>query len=107
MDNLGRSLGTDFKIELCNISEGGLSFLVRISQKVNGRLLLGRKLQIQFPAIDKSSEGITVIGDILAVKNTYAVENDYTLHMKFDSLMDRKQLHDIVMAMQQESPVVK
>ncbi len=104
---MGRSLGTDFKIELCDISEGGLSFLVRISQKVNGRLLLGRKLQVHLPAVDKNCEGVTVVGDILAVKNTYAVENDYSLHMKFDSLLDRKQLHDIVMAMQQESQVVE
>jgi hypothetical protein len=104
---MGRNLGTDFKIELCNISVGGLSFLVRISQKVNGRLLLGRKLQVQFPAADRASEGVTVAGDILSVKNTNAVGNDYSLHMKFDRLLDQTQLHDIVKAMQQESPVVE
>ncbi len=107
VDNMGRNLGTDFKIELCNISLGGLSFLVRISQKVNGRLLLGRKLQVQFPAADKTCEGVTVVGDILSVKNTYAVGNDYSLHMKFDPPLDQTQLHDIVKAMQQELPVVE
>ncbi len=107
VDDLGRNLGTDFKIELCNISVGGLSFLVRISQKVNGRLLLGRKLQVQFPAFDGTGPGVTVAGDILSVKNTNAVGNDYSLHMKFDSLLVQTQLHDIVKAMQQESPVVE
>jgi CRP-like cAMP-binding protein len=107
LDNRGRSIGTNSKVELSDISEGGLSFLVRISQKENGRLLLGRKMQIKLPVVEKFRDGITLIGDILAVKNTYAVENDYSLHMKFDSLLDRKQLHDIVMTMRRESQVIK
>ncbi len=107
LDNRGRSIGSKPKVELCDISEGGISFLVRISQKENARMLLGRKMQISLPVVEKFGNGFTVIGDILAVKSTYAVENDYSLHMKFDSLIDRKQLHDIVVAMHSESQVIE
>jgi len=107
VNNRGRSLGTEFKVELLDISEGGISVLARISQKENGRLLLGRKLQLEIPAVEKMPRGISITGEVLAVKHTYAVENDYSLHMKFDNLIDRKQLHDIVIAMRRESQAIK
>lgn len=103
LDNLGRSLGTNSMVELFDISEGGLSFMVRISQKENGRLLLGRKMQLKIPVEKTSGNAITFIGEILAVKKIYAVEKEYSLHMKFDSLINRKQLHDIIMAMHRQS----
>lgn len=107
LDDRGRSIGTGFMAELCDISEGGLSFLLRISQKENARLLLGRKMLLQLPKGMKATAGITLAGNILAVKNTYAVENDYSLHMKFDTVMDRQLLHDVVSMMCEESPVIE
>ena len=107
LDSQGRSIGTNYMAELYDISEGGLSFLVKISQKENGRLLLGRKMQLKFPLEEKAVDGITLIGEILAVKNIYSVEKEYSLHMKFDSLIDRKKLHDIVTTMHQLSKVIK
>jgi CRP-like cAMP-binding protein len=107
LDDRGRSIGTGFMAELRDISEGGLSFLLRISQKENARLLLGRKMLLQLPEGMKATQGITLAGDILAVKNTYAVENDYSLHMKFDTVMDRKQMHDVLAMMREESPVIE
>ncbi len=106
LDNRGRSLGTDFKVELSDISEGGLAFLIRILKKDNIRLLLGRKMQLNLPAVEKHGQGVVLIGDILAVKKNYTVENDYSLHMKFDNLIDLKQLHDIVITMRRESQVI-
>lgn len=107
VDNRGRSIETNSMAELCDISEGGLSFLLRISQKENGRLLLGRKMQVKLPMEEKDGDSITLGGEILAVKNIYAVEQEYSLHMKFDSLIDRRQLQDIVTAMSQESKVIE
>ena len=102
-----RSLGTDFQIDLCDISEGGLSFLVRVAQKINGRLLLGRKMQIMLPAVGGSEEGIVLIGDVLAVKENQTLENEYYLHMKFDALIDLKLLHDIVLTQRKEPQVIQ
>src|SRR5690606_26320294 len=108
LDDRGRSIGTGFMAELCDISEGGLSFLLRISQKENARLLLGRKMLLQLPkGMNVVPAGITLAGDILAVKNTSAEENDYSLHMKFDTVLDRKVLHDVLSMMGEESPVIE
>lgn len=107
LDDRGRSIDIGFMAELCDISEGGLSFLLRISQKENARLLLGRKMLLHLPRGMNATAGITLAGDILAVKNTYAVENDYSLHMKFDTVMDRRQLHDVVTLMREESAVIE
>lgn len=107
VDYRGRSLGTDFKVELTDVSEGGISFLVRISQKINGRLLLGRKVQLMLPATGETGEGIALIGDILAAKYTEAVENDYSLHLKFDKVINNKHLDDIILVMHQASQVIK
>jgi CRP-like cAMP-binding protein len=106
LDNSERGLGTNFMSEVFDISEGGLSFLLRISKKENARLMLGRKMLIKLSKEIKSQDGIALVGDILAVKNTHTLENDYSLHMKFDNLLDRKQLHDIVMVMREESQVI-
>ena len=106
LDDRGR-IGTNLKVELFDVSESGLSCLVRISQKEYGRLLLGKNMQITLPEVDRLGDGVILTGKILAVKKTYAVENDYSLHMKFDRLLDRKQLHDVVMALRDESQVIK
>jgi hypothetical protein len=94
-------------VELCDISESGLSCLLRISVQENARLLLGNKMQLKLPRGVKSGNDITLVGDILAVKKSYAVENDYSLHIKFDSLLDRKQLQEVVTGMREEPQVVK
>ena len=106
LDDPGRK-GTNLKVELFDVSEGGLSCLVRISQKEYGRLLLGKNMQIALPEVGRLGDGVICTGNILAVKKTHAVENDYSLHMKFNRLLDRKQLHDVVMAMRDESQVIE
>lgn len=107
IDNRGRSLGTDFQIDLCDISEGGLSFLVRIAQKINGRMLLGRKMQIMLPAVGGSEAGTALIGNVLAVKENQALENEYHLHIKFDALLDFRRLNDIVLRLRKEPQVTQ
>ncbi|MGB3212265.1 MAG: cyclic nucleotide-binding domain-containing protein [Desulforhopalus sp.] len=106
LDNRSRTVGTSFNVELADISEGGISFLARISNKESGRLLLGRKMLLSLPGTSSSEDGLTLIGEVLAVKKTYTVENDYSLHMKFDRRIDRKELHGIVMIMRRESRVI-
>ncbi len=107
LDDQGRSTGTSFNVELFDISEGGFSCLVKISQKENGRLLLGKNMQITLPGVGESGDGVILAGNILAVKKTYAVEHDYSLHIKFDRLLDQTQVHSIVMAMRDESKVIE
>ncbi len=106
LDNRSRSLGTGFRVELSDISEGGLAFSANIVEKNNSRVLLGRKLQLTLPATEKDGREAALVGDIIAVKKDHTVENDYLLHMQFDTRLERKQLHDIVMRMRQDSQVI-
>lgn len=106
LDNRQRGLGTNFIAELFDISEGGLSFMLRITKEQSARLMLGRKMLIKLSKNINFQDGIDLIGDILAVKNTLTLENNYSLHMKFDNLLEKKQLHDIVMAMREEQQVI-
>jgi hypothetical protein len=93
--------------ELFDISEGGISFLTQIPPNENARLLLGRKIQLKVPLRVESGEGLVLVGDVLAAKDNHGAANEYSLHMKFDNLLDQKQLHDIVTALHEESQVTK
>lgn len=106
LDNRQRGLGANFIAELFDISEGGLSFLLRVTKEQSARLMLGRKMLVKLSKNTNSQDGIGLIGDILAVKNTHTSENEYSLHMKFDNLLESKQLHDIVVAMREEQQVI-
>ena len=107
LDNHARSVGISSMVELCDISVGGISYLARISQKDFARLLLGRKVQVKLPVGEKDGENIAVVGDILAVKSTYAVENDYSVHVRFDRELDPRQMSTIIAAAGKRSQVVR
>ena len=107
LDNHAKSVGVSSMVELFDISAGGLSYLARISQKEYARLLLGRKVQVKLQAGEKSGETAVLMGDILAVKSTYAVENDYSVHIRFDKELAPTQLFAILGAAQKNAPVTR
>ncbi|KJR98416.1 MAG: hypothetical protein VR65_20540 [Desulfobulbaceae bacterium BRH_c16a] len=107
LDNQAQSFGVSAMVELFDISVGGVSYTARISQKENARLLLGRKVQIKLPAGERPGESVALIGDILAVKSAYAVENEYSVHLKYDTLLDHKHLFEIISASRKESQVIR
>lgn len=102
LDSSGHSMGVSAMAELADLSVGGLSYTVRISKKENARLLLGRKVQVKLPAGEKTGESVQIIGDILAVRSTYAVENDFSVHVRFDTKLKDRKVQEIVRAIQRE-----
>ncbi len=106
LDNHERSVGVSSMVELFDISLGGLSYQARVSQKDFARLLLGRKVQVKLPLGEKDGEVVTVMGDILAVKSTYAVENDYSVHVHLDKELDSQQMLAIIAAARKRSRTV-
>jgi hypothetical protein len=98
IDNHGQSIGISTMVELLDISIGGVAYQARISKKENARLLLGRKVQVKIPGGEKPGEFALLAGDILAVRSTSPVENDYSVHVKFDATLDRRQLQEIIRA---------
>jgi CRP-like cAMP-binding protein len=98
VDDRGQSLGINAMVELADLSLGGISYQVRISKKENARLLLGRKVQIRMPIGEKPGEFEPLVGDILGVHSVYAVENDYAVHVKFDTPLQGGKLGDLLRA---------
>lgn len=98
VDARGQSLGINASVELSDLSLGGISYLVRISKKDNARLLLGRKVQIKMPVGEKPGEYVHLLGDILAVRSVYAVESDYSVHVKFDQPLEAGRLRELLKA---------
>ncbi len=105
LDNSGLSIGANAMVELSDISVGGISYQVRISKKENARLLLGRKVEMKLPTGEKTREFAVVAGDILAVRSTFAAESDYSVHVKFDTVLSDRQLQEIIKAVHGDAPV--
>lgn len=103
VDGRGQNSGIGAIGELNDICEGGLSYVVRISKRENARLLLGRKVRLKLPAGEKPGESVTVTGEILAVRSVYAVENEYSIHVKFDELLKKRQMQEIIRAAPREA----
>ena len=75
--------GKPFKGYLSDISAGGLSFSIRSSRTETARLLLGRKLHLQFSLPGTRSEtAAKKTGTAIGVK--YQLNNEYSVHVKFD-----------------------
>ncbi len=84
LDNQGKGTGVSTKGELADISAGGVSFYIRISKKENSRMLLGRSVRVLFSASEKAGRLIERQGVILAVRGYHVMENEYSVHVKFD-----------------------
>jgi CRP-like cAMP-binding protein len=83
LDSKGRDTGIASKGELSDISVGGVSFFLRISQKKNARLLLGRSTRVFLPMEGMVERQVAVLGTIIAVRGHQAMENEYSVHVKF------------------------
>ena len=94
-DEQSSTYGTKFKGELVNICPGGLSCVVRISQKKNARILLGRTMALQLPSVDSSENTMTIDGDLVAIRSLYNMENEYSAHLKFSRLLTEEELNSV------------
>ncbi|BCO08198.1 hypothetical protein GF1_05740 [Desulfolithobacter dissulfuricans] len=95
IDARGRKLGRAFRGSLSDISRGGLAFLVRISKKENGRLLLGRTMRLSIPTSD-SAELMHLTGTVIGVQPFHLPESDYSIHIRFDEDLDQATLQRIL-----------
>ena len=82
LDKYGNPNMKSFKGEIADISISGLSFFIRISRKENARLMLGRGIKTLLPIPGQA--GLTVVGQIVAVRMQQYGENDYSVHVQFD-----------------------
>ena len=105
LDNSGQTTGVSSDAELFDISEGGVSYVLRSLRKENSRLILGRKVKVMLPGGKKPGQHIGTVGDILAVRETRDKKGDYSVHVKFETAVSSLQLKEILLAAQRESQI--
>ncbi len=103
LDRYGKETGIVSKGDLTDISIGGTSFFLHISQKRNARLLLGRNVRVVFPTESMSSGKLfRKEGVIVAVFSHRVMQNEYSAHVRFDSPLEAKDMQGITDALKQE-----
>ncbi len=83
LDDKWRDTGFSTQGELIDISRGGVSFFMRISQKKHARVMLGRKIRVMVAMEGAVGRQMDVLGSIIAVRSRQNVENEYSVHVKF------------------------
>ncbi len=87
-------VGRPFSVEMCDVSQKGISFYVGITNKENAHHLVGRTLHITYchPQLD-SAKAINEFGTIVAVRiHPYA---DCSIHIEFDDLLGKETIEDL------------
>ena len=105
LDNSGQTTGVSSEADLFDISQGGVSYWLEILKKENARLILGRKVKIMMPFGDDVGQSVGITGDILAVKESPDLEDDYSVHVKFETAIGSLQFNEILLATQEQSKV--
>ncbi|MBW6520802.1 MAG: cyclic nucleotide-binding domain-containing protein [Desulfoarculaceae bacterium] len=95
LDRRGNPSQQRFKGQLEDISTGGLSLLIRLSKKENGRLLLGRRIVSFLPG--KAGEVRESRGEIVGVSLQDYVNKEYRVHVRFDQPVEETDLKDILL----------
>ena len=103
IDMRGRSTGITADVDMMDISQGGLAYKLQFDHNGSVRQLLGRKVRIELAAGANKTTSTTVTGDIVAVKTCKENEGYYSVHMKFDNLLQTQLLYEIIQACRKDS----
>ncbi len=94
----GNDSGVQMKGELSDVSLGGISYIVRISQKKNARILLGRTIRIQLPCNAAKGKLLTIEGVLLTIRSLYSMNNEYSAHVCFSRQLTQEELSGVIEA---------
>lgn len=94
LDSSDNPIGKAFSGELTDISVGGLAFDVKSSQKKTIQILLGRRANIRF-SLPESISQPSVIQKGRIIGANYLLFNDYSVSVKFDSLLHQDLINEI------------
>lgn len=103
IDSRGQGTGVSSTVELSDISQGGVSYRLHIATRDNASLLLGRKVKMSLPHGDVPGAYMDMEGDILAVRSAHPAGGDYSVHVRFNQVVDDSKLREIVNASRRET----
>jgi len=86
LDDRGRDTGQVARGDLLDISQGGLSFVLRFHKKEYATDLLGRDIKV-IVRPDNATSPLQKVGQVKAVRCYDFVGNDYSVHVEFDSIL--------------------
>ncbi len=96
LDKNEKETGTGVRGDLFDISMGGISFSLNISRKKNAQILFGSRVKVKIPNTDKSNGTTSVkVGRIVAVRGHHIVNNEYSVHVEFDTVLSYPELYVI------------
>lgn len=98
LDKNGNPTNIGSRGELSDISCGGISFFMRISKKENARVLLGHSIRLHVPAVETAGKVINVDGVIVAVRAHLAMENEFSVHIKFNKKLPKTDIQKMLRA---------
>jgi HEAT repeat protein len=101
----GRAAGKAFKGRLIDLSAGGLCFFIKLQNKESARMLLGRRLQLQFPSKAAPTGAVFEGGMVVAVH--YHLSLDYSVHVRFDTPMEAAAVETIVKGLEERPTTPK
>jgi CRP-like cAMP-binding protein len=92
----GNPIGKPFRVDVCDISEGGMCFLVHLTKRETASLLLGQRVNISYlhPKIDPSRT-INQGGIIVAVR--FHPFEDCAINVKFNDLISARLVDELGM----------
>jgi CRP-like cAMP-binding protein len=93
LNSAGKFAGQPFKVEMSDISQGGISFYARITKKETASKLLGKNVNVRYlHPLMHSSKAVEQNGIIVAIR-LHPFE-DCSLHVKFDSVLSEKLIQE-------------
>ena len=95
INNVNAPIGRGFRAETADVSVGGLAFLIRISKQENARLLLGRRMQVVLPVAGPEPY-LYLRGLVIGIQPFHILENDFSVHFRFDQPMEAAELQTIL-----------
>ncbi len=96
LDDKRRDTGFSTQGDLSDVSRGGLSFFMRISQKKHARVMLGRNIRVMVAMEGAVGRQLNILGSIIAVRSRQNVENEYSVHIKFNENLSSPHLQAII-----------
>lgn len=94
INSVGSPTGNTFRGNLSDISLGGLSFFISSANPKNSRILLGRKLHLQFvlnvEGKDHKVEKEGIVSSVIS-----QLFQSYSIHIKFHNLLDESLIQNL------------
>ncbi|MBM9604608.1 cyclic nucleotide-binding domain-containing protein [Desulfopila inferna] len=95
--------GMQLRGDCADISRGGISFLIRVSNKKNARILLGRDVRLQLSCLSVPGKLLNIDGVLMTVRSLYSMNNDYSAHVRFHKPLGEEELRGILEAGEPEN----